>query len=79
MNKPIVFLDSARFDKGNRYSYLFIKPVKVLKTDQFSQVPDLLKQLDDFKKRYFLAGYIAYEAAYMLEEKFLKSSFSQLK
>jgi len=66
---PAVFFDCARPGSIDHYSYLFYKPVRILKTNKFSEVSQILEEVDLMSKKYWLAGYVAYEAAYGLEEK----------
>jgi para-aminobenzoate synthetase/4-amino-4-deoxychorismate lyase len=66
--RPVVFLDSALPSAKDRYSYLFTEPVKILKTDKFVDVPYILDEVDTLSRRYWIAGFISYEAAYGMEE-----------
>ncbi len=68
--KHVVLLDSARPSSKDRYSYLFTEPVKILKTDNYAEVPHILDEMDVLSKRYWIAGFISYEAAYGLEKVF---------
>lgn len=68
--QTLIFLDTALPDIDNRYSYLFIKPVKVVRADTLADVPALLASLDACKDRYWQCGYIAYEAAFALDGPF---------
>ncbi len=67
-DSPVVFLESALPSSKERYSYLFTRPVRILKTDKYSDVPGILDEIDVLSKRYWVAGYISYEAAYGLEK-----------
>lgn len=78
-NEPIVYLDSARTNSSNRYSYLFCDPIKILKTNNYTEVHKLLKEIDDLANDYWLAGYVSYEIAYGLEERLYKSIQPSLK
>jgi para-aminobenzoate synthetase/4-amino-4-deoxychorismate lyase len=70
LRPPVVFLDTARPDAQNRASFLFMNPVKVLKTKKFSEVRAILEEIDALRKKYWIAGFLAYEAGYVFEEKF---------
>lgn len=70
--KPFVFLDTALPSAENKFSYLFLDPIRILTTRQYDELPNLLQEIEALSKQYWIAGYLAYEAGYSLEEK-LKS------
>ena len=70
---PAIFLDNALPDKQNRYSYLFLDPVKILKTKKYEEVKDILEQVSALSLKYWVAGFLSYEAGYCLEPKLLKT------
>jgi len=69
-NIPLVLLDTACPDKNNTKSYVFINPKKILTAKKISEVNPLLEQIDYFSKKYWVAGYLSYEAAFALENSF---------
>jgi len=71
--KPVIFLDSALSSQTDRYSYLFLEPVTILKTNKYSEVPAILNKIDSFVGKYWLAGFLTYESSYGLEEKLWKT------
>ena len=71
--KPVIFLDSALSSQTDRYSYLFLEPLTILKTNKYNEVLDILNKIDSFVGKYWLAGFLTYESAYGLEEKLWKT------
>lgn len=65
-----VFLDTARQDAHNQNTYLFTNPYDFIVARHYSEVADALQKIEKVAQRYWLAGFIAYEAAYAMEEKF---------
>lgn len=59
-----VLLESNKCFKENRYSYLFLKPARVISADSQHDVVPALEELDQLTNDYYLAGFVAYEAAY---------------
>jgi para-aminobenzoate synthetase/4-amino-4-deoxychorismate lyase len=72
-NRPVVFLDTARPESKEACSYLFIKPIQVLETRKFSEIPAILSRVDGLSKKFYLAGFISYEAGYIMESAFRDS------
>jgi para-aminobenzoate synthetase/4-amino-4-deoxychorismate lyase len=68
--RNVVFLDTARPGRGQRYSLLFKNPLRIYRSRRGTQIGLLLKRISEESKKFWIAGYLAYEAAYWLEEKF---------
>jgi para-aminobenzoate synthetase/4-amino-4-deoxychorismate lyase len=68
---PVVFLDTARPADEQCYSLLFTKPLRIYRCRTGAPVGRLLKRLSEESKKFWIAGYLAYEAGYWLEEKFI--------
>jgi para-aminobenzoate synthetase / 4-amino-4-deoxychorismate lyase len=69
-----VFLDTNRFDKTNRFSYLFTKPLDVISCYDTDLVERSIKKINRMlDKGYFAAGFVSYEAGFALEEVFTKN------
>lgn len=66
----IVFLDTARPTDEQRYSFLFTDPHRVYRCRPGMPVAAFLEQLSGESNKGWVAGYLSYEAAYQLEEKF---------
>lgn len=63
-----VLLETARIDKENYRSFLFLEPIETLVAASPEQVVPLLRQLERWlQKGFYLAGYIAYEAGAAFE------------
>ncbi|MFP4472547.1 MAG: aminodeoxychorismate synthase component I [Candidatus Omnitrophota bacterium] len=57
-----VFLDTARPGADERQSFLFADPRRVIRADTLNEVDGALSEIDRAAKRYWLAGWISYEA-----------------
>ena len=65
----VVLLETARFDRENRYSYLFHDPLDIIIIHSIKDVGVLLRQIEAATaKGFFAAGYLAYECGYFFEE-----------
>jgi para-aminobenzoate synthetase/4-amino-4-deoxychorismate lyase len=67
---PAVVLDTAAPSAGQRYSYLFVNPCDILAAGPAGQVPSFFRHLEKVAATRWLAGYVAYEAAYGMEPAF---------
>ncbi len=64
-----VFLETNRFDKHNKSSYLFKNPVEIISCNTPSRIKPSIDRIEYFIKRgYFAAGFLSYEAGFGLEE-----------
>jgi para-aminobenzoate synthetase/4-amino-4-deoxychorismate lyase len=71
--KDCVFLSTQRIDKENYRSFLFLKPISVIKVSDGGKVLPALKKIEDFvNKGFYAAGYLSYEAGLFFEEKLIK-------
>ena len=68
--EAVVFLDTAPPADGQRYSLLFTNPLHIYRCRTGTLIDRLLKQVSEESKKFWIAGYLAYEAGYWLEEKF---------
>lgn len=66
-----MLFETKLIDDSNYISYLFVDPVKVIKVKSFREVKRAFKEIEDYSKDFFIAGYFAYELGYYFE----KSSF----
>jgi para-aminobenzoate synthetase / 4-amino-4-deoxychorismate lyase len=67
----VVFLDTARPTREQRYSLLFINPLRIYRCRTGRSVGIILEQISEESENHWIAGYCSYEAAYWLEEKFV--------
>jgi para-aminobenzoate synthetase/4-amino-4-deoxychorismate lyase len=65
-----VLLDSAVPAGKNSRSYLFTNPVKIITAKTYKELHNFLRDIDEYSKKYWLCGYLSYEAGYAFEEKF---------
>ena len=64
-----VFLETSRFDKDNRCSYLFKNPLNIISCYDSNEVSGSLNQIEKMtKKGFFAAGFISYEAGFAFEK-----------
>ncbi|NQT75156.1 MAG: aminodeoxychorismate synthase component I [Candidatus Omnitrophica bacterium] len=64
-----VFLETNRFDKDNRRSYLFSNPVKIIACYKPEDIGSAFLELEAcISKGYYAAGFISYEAGFSFEE-----------
>ena len=65
---PFVFLDTAKSDSQNKYSYLFCNPRKILLFTPGEDFQSFWFRLEEMlDKGYWLAGFFSYEFGYLLE------------
>jgi para-aminobenzoate synthetase/4-amino-4-deoxychorismate lyase len=66
--KDSVLLETSRPDHENQHSYLFVNPVRVLQVQTLSEIPGLLRQIEDcLREGLFVAGFMSYECGYHFE------------
>ena len=69
----VVFLDTARPTREQRYSLLFINPLRIYRCRTGRSVGRILERISEESLNHWIAGYCSYEAAYWLEEKFVST------
>ncbi len=63
-----VLLQTSRFDAFNRYSYLFLNPVKTIAAFTLDDIPTLFQQIEQaLANGLYVAGYLSYECGYHFE------------
>ncbi|TRZ96248.1 aminodeoxychorismate synthase component I [bacterium] len=65
-----LLFESALCDKDNFKSYIFSQPIEVIKIKNSLQIEDAFKKIQVYSKKYYLAGYFAYELGYSFEKIF---------
>ncbi|MEW5895939.1 MAG: aminodeoxychorismate synthase component I [Candidatus Omnitrophota bacterium] len=65
-----VFLDTASLGPDDATSYLFLNPRKHIIAQSYEEVPQCLDRMEEESRRFWLAGYMRYEAAFGLDVKF---------
>jgi para-aminobenzoate synthetase/4-amino-4-deoxychorismate lyase len=68
-DESFVFLDTARPSAGHTRSYLFREPALTVTARRFEEVEPALAEVERLARGRWLAGFVAYEAAYALEER----------
>ena len=63
-----VLLQTSRFDASNRYSYLFLNPVKTIAASTLDEIPAFFQQIEQaIANGHYVAGYMSYECGYHFE------------
>jgi para-aminobenzoate synthetase / 4-amino-4-deoxychorismate lyase len=63
-----ILLETSRFDPANRYSYLFLRPLRTLVAHKLNEIPQLFSQIEDaLAGGYYVAGFFSYECGYHFE------------
>ena len=63
-----VLLETSRFDAENRNSYLFLNPLRILTANSPTELASLFEQIEEaLAENLFLAGFLSYEAGYVLQ------------
>lgn len=66
--KDSVLLTTQRVDKNNNRTFLFLKPIVVIKTSCVSEILSSLEKVEHFLKQgFYAAGYLTYEAGLCFE------------
>lgn len=65
-----VFLDSADSTAADACSYLFVEPIKILTAFGKDELNNLLNEIESLRNKYYVVGYLTYEASYYLEKRF---------
>jgi len=66
--KAFVFLESTKRDVPNRFSYIFVHPLDVIKCYRLDKIKDAFAQLQNYLNQgYYAAGFFSYETGYGFE------------
>lgn len=71
-----MLFETGRFDEANSKSHILTDPVKFIKIYRFQDVRRAFERIEEYSKRYYLAGYFSYELGYYFERAFFKSKDS---
>ncbi len=72
-----ILLKTSRFDEQNHHSYLFLKPITILRAHQLDDIPDLFRRIElALSQGHHVAGYMSYECGYHFE-RFAESPLPQ--
>ena len=63
-NKKIIFLDTNSDDKKEKISYIFINPIEEIIAFEEHELKKAFLKINELSQKYWLAGYIRYEAGY---------------
>ena len=70
-----ILLDSARCSPENCFSYLFLRPRRILLAARYDSVHPVLKEAEQWAARgFWVAGTLSYEAGYTLDESLLRTA-----
>ncbi len=63
-----ILLETSRFDRDNRESYLFVDPLRQLILEDLDGTPALFLEIEDaLRKGFFVAGFMSYECGFHFE------------
>ncbi len=66
--RTFVFLETARKNALNRFSYIFVDPIKVIECYRIDRIKDAFAQLESYlNKGYYASGFFSYEMGYGFE------------
>lgn len=69
LGKDFVLLETLRRDKDNSKNLLFTDPVKIITCYQKNDLSQSFRKIDDYRQKgFYVAGFLAYELGYLLED-----------
>lgn len=68
-HETVVFLDTAKPGRSNRYSFLFAGAKEELTAFSIDEIKGKLAILDEWARNSWVCGYLAYEAGYAFEDR----------
>ncbi|NTW77706.1 MAG: aminodeoxychorismate synthase, component I [Syntrophaceae bacterium] len=69
LGKDFVVLETLRRDKDNFRSLLFTDPVDIITCYQKNDILQSFRKIDDYRQKgFYVAGFLAYELGYLLED-----------
>ena len=69
LGKDFVVLETLRRDKDNFQSLLFTDPVDIITCCQKNDILHSFRKIDDYRQQgFYVAGFLAYELGYLLED-----------
>jgi len=71
--KYFMLFETKLCDRGNFMSYLFVNPIKIIKAENFKDVERAFNDIEECSKKFYLAGYFAYELGYYFEQAIFKN------
>lgn len=76
INQKRYFLlfETKLYDSRNYMSYLFFDPVDIIEARSFKEVERVFREIEQSSKKFYLAGYFAYELGYYFEKGLFKDN-----
>lgn len=68
--KYFLLFETSLADKTDHKSYCFSSPIDVIKVSRPESIPQAFKKIQEYRKKYFIAGYFSYELGYYFEKQF---------
>jgi para-aminobenzoate synthetase/4-amino-4-deoxychorismate lyase len=62
-----LLFETTLFDRDNFMSYIFIAPKALIKVNYYRDISEAFRDIQDYSRRYYLAGYFSYELGYYFE------------
>lgn len=71
-HRYFLLFETSRCSVENFRSCIFFDPIEVLKFDCRANLKDAFRLIEQYSRKYFLAGYFAYELGYYFEKKLFR-------
>ena len=71
-----MLFETSLFDGSNSKSYILTDQIDTIKVNRYRDVEGAFKKIEEYSKRYYLAGYFSYELGYYFERAFFNSNDS---
>lgn len=68
-----MFFESGFFGGPDPKSYILTSPIDTIKVNRYSDVENAFKKIEEYSKKYYLAGYFSYELGYYFERSSFKT------
>lgn len=68
-----LLFETGLCNKDNFTSYIFTEPVDIIKINRYHDVEKAFGKIQDYSRKYYLAGYFSYELGYFFEKDLFKA------
>ncbi len=65
--KNTMLFETGYVDRANNKTYLFSKPLAVIRAYDYTGLKKAFQKIENYSKKYYIAGYLSYEAGYYFE------------
>ena len=70
--KYSMLFETGYVDKDNNKTYYFSKPLAILRAYDYAGLQKAFEKIENYSKKYYIAGYLSYEAGYYFEKDIFK-------